>query len=507
MLRRAIEMGHNDGLAHNVLGNILVRLGRTVDAKEHFRESMRLAPNHVWPYRNLGLVLEREGSAAEAFESYCEGVNADPRFTEGHRKVAALVLRRDRTFEVEDALGRLRPALEAALASGVDDPSLVNSLVLALIETETAPDIEAAEERLSKWLDQFKSRYLLATLGRVQSLSDRPAEAVATLEAALRLPNPLRFLADELAEHRRAALPDLPTYGSIDAALAAGHHEGSSRHAAYLQGRLLQLSDRHREAVEKLREAASADGGSAEPIRALVESLRALGELPAAEKEARAALEGRFFEDGQLWEQWLAMNFVDLSRSPADVLASIPRNVVSEPLQGYPAELVWLLEQLEAGTGVRLNCGGGDYRDSRDVLWGSDRFFLGGETGAPNIDWTLTGEVQGTDDDPLYRSERWFAKDELAPHGYRIPLPRDAYHVTLHFCEVYFAAAGYRRFSVAIEGKEVLKDHEPFAAGFATAHKVKFENQVVDDGFLDVELLHVLDDPQVSAIEIESVER
>jgi hypothetical protein len=55
--------------------------------------------------------------------------------------------------------------------------------------------------------------------------------------------------------------------------------------------------------------------------------------------------------------------------------------------------------------------------------------------------------------------------------------------------------------------RTALKDFDPGAAGFATAQKKTFENIQVEDGALEVELIPVLGDPRISALEIEQTSR
>ena len=106
-------------------------------------------------------------------------------------------------------------------------------------------------------------------------------------------------------------------------------------------------------------------------------------------------------------------------------------------------------------------------------------------------------------DHGLYRTDRWFSEDEVLPPAYRLPLPRGSYLVTLHFAELGFRAPGRRRFDVRLEGTEVLKDHDPITkGGYAAADPERFRSDV-EDGMLDIEFVHRVEDPAICAIEIE----
>ena len=75
------------------------------------------------------------------------------------------------------------------------------------------------------------------------------------------------------------------------------------------------------------------------------------------------------------------------------------------------------------------------------------------------------------------------------------------YRVTLHFAEVWLQAPRLRRFDVMLEGKPVLEDYEPYAAGFAAIDAHSFDT-AVGDGILDLEFTPHVGDPMVAAIEI-----
>jgi hypothetical protein len=114
--------------------------------------------------------------------------------------------------------------------------------------------------------------------------------------------------------------------------------------------------------------------------------------------------------------------------------------------------------------------------------------------------------VAGTEDDPLYQTERWFPSDLPGSQGYRIPVPQGQYRVSLHFAEIFLRERGarVRVFDVRLEGKPVLESYEPLAAGFATAETKTFDVEV-RDGFLDVEFKPRADSPKISAIAIEAL--
>ncbi len=100
------------------------------------------------------------------------------------------------------------------------------------------------------------------------------------------------------------------------------------------------------------------------------------------------------------------------------------------------------------------------YEPDRDYdLYVAGERLLYGWT-SPDIDPAM--EIEGTDDDELFRSECWgdAANLELVFDG----LPKGPAQVTLRFAEVTLSGPGKRVFDVAINGRTVLKDFDVAAA-------------------------------------------
>ena len=131
-------------------------------------------------------------------------------------------------------------------------------------------------------------------------------------------------------------------------------------------------------------------------------------------------------------------------------------------------------------------------------VWGKDRFSLGG-----NVPPRTQQDIRGTDDDALYQTERWYPAHQPGPRGYRIPLPPGSYRVALHFAETHFRETGKRSFDVILEGETFL---EAYAPRIDEGETRTWEDRV-EDGHLELELIHGLDDnPKISAIAIERIE-
>ena len=120
------------------------------------------------------------------------------------------------------------------------------------------------------------------------------------------------------------------------------------------------------------------------------------------------------------------------------------------------------------------------------------------------LDIPVPVRVAGAGEDPVYFDERAFNKDRLNP-GYRIPLPRGKYRVKLHFDEIWFRIPGSRVFDIRIEGKTAAESFAPLKRGYAVPSVIE-RNVEVHDGLLEIELVSRIENPHITALEVERLE-
>ncbi len=151
----------------------------------------------------------------------------------------------------------------------------------------------------------------------------------------------------------------------------------------------------------------------------------------------------------------------------------------------------------DAVGGYRINAGGGSYTDSRGQVWQADQDFNTGNT------FTTTTPIAGTSDPALFQSERYDPAG--APElQYSLPVPNGVYRVNLYFAEIYGGtqSVGARVFDVVVEDTLVFDNLDIFAeVGGATALTKGVEVEVTD-GVLDLQFLHEVQNPKVTAIEV-----
>jgi hypothetical protein len=260
----------------------------------------------------------------------------------------------------------------------------------------------------------------------------------------------------------------------------------------YFEGGLLERLEKYEEAEAKYREVLEVDESRPEPFLRLAECLGRSRTHGEAESLLRGALNLGLERHAPLWNAWLRVAQVDLGWSPQTILGVLPAGAGDSRVG---ADIVWLLERLRDGDAIRVNCGGLEYRDGQDRLWSRDRFFLGGWTtvlpGLADPGVTLT-------DPPLYESERYFFEPVRVAPGYRVPLPRGEYQITLLFVEGWFKVPGSRRFDVLVEGKAVLTDYEPLEPGFGVPFRREVRTSVTD-GALNIDFGKRIENPKISA--------
>ncbi len=148
-------------------------------------------------------------------------------------------------------------------------------------------------------------------------------------------------------------------------------------------------------------------------------------------------------------------------------------------------------EEQTSGEVVKaINCGGAAYTATDGTAYVADVNFNAGKT------YTTSSAIAGTEDDTLYKSERWYNGNLK----YTIPVTDGDYQVTLKFAEVYFDAEGKRVFDVKVEGQQVVDNLDLVKmVGKNAAYDVTV-TATVADGNLNVELVQQTQNPKISAI-------
>jgi len=142
-----------------------------------------------------------------------------------------------------------------------------------------------------------------------------------------------------------------------------------------------------------------------------------------------------------------------------------------------------------------INCGAmNDHTAPDGRVWSADKMYISGQTVL-----RMTTEIQNTEDDFIYLTERYNLP------SYTIPLENGSYLLKLHFAETFYDIfnEGDRVFTVKVEGEPVLVDFDPLAvAGGNFIAVVKTIQVTVADGELNISFDAKHQAPMINGIEI-----
>jgi hypothetical protein len=149
---------------------------------------------------------------------------------------------------------------------------------------------------------------------------------------------------------------------------------------------------------------------------------------------------------------------------------------------------------------ARVNAGGGTFTDSAGNTWSADTGYNTGST------YSGSAAISGTTADALYQSERYDVAggSELQ---YNFTVPNGNYQARLHFAEIYSGnfAVARRVFDVLMEGNLVVDNLDIYAQVGANAALVVSVLVTVSDGQLNIQFVHGVENPKISAIEVLSL--
>ena len=85
----ALAVTENNAVSQNNLANALVNKGDLTKAISHYKESIRLKPDHAKAYNNLGIALAKQGQIKDAIRMYSEAIRLNPGYAEAYNNFGA----------------------------------------------------------------------------------------------------------------------------------------------------------------------------------------------------------------------------------------------------------------------------------------------------------------------------------------------------------------------------------------------------------------------------------
>jgi len=210
--RHAVELDPTYAAAHHNLAYALASNGKLEEAIQRYRQALHLGLPHAEAYHNLGNALFKEGKVDEAIQYYRQALEIKPAFVDAHDSLG-LVLASQGKFP--EAVKHLRRSVElmpgraeaylhlgTALARTGDIEEAIVHLQRAV---EIQPDfpeahlrlgvVMAAQGRLDKAVDQFRLALRIKpefaeaheSLGRALAELGKRDEAIGHYQEALRI--------------------------------------------------------------------------------------------------------------------------------------------------------------------------------------------------------------------------------------------------------------------------------------------------------------------------------
>ena len=236
-------------MAHNNLGHLLARQGKTGEAIRHYREALRLRPGHANALNNLGNALLRQGKVAEAEAALRRALAAEPGHPNARNNLSQALLAQGRlneaVSELEDLIRR-EPRFAPAHAN------LGNALLLMGAPMPKAVEHFTRALNLNPRLAE--ARFNLALLHTIQG---GHAEAIALLREGLRH-QPDDLPTRQLLAWELATAPDPKLRNGPEALrLAQDAAQGDDPQGLHVLAAALAETGRFEEALRTARQAAA----------------------------------------------------------------------------------------------------------------------------------------------------------------------------------------------------------------------------------------------------------
>jgi tetratricopeptide (TPR) repeat protein len=102
LFQHALRVTSNNYLAHNNLGNVLMRQGKTEEATGHYVRALQIRPYFPRAHNNLGKALARQGKTEEAIGHYMKALQLKPELPEAHNNLGNALARQGKDEEAID---------------------------------------------------------------------------------------------------------------------------------------------------------------------------------------------------------------------------------------------------------------------------------------------------------------------------------------------------------------------------------------------------------------------
>jgi protein O-GlcNAc transferase len=178
LYRRILDTDADHVDALQLLGALVLQLGRTDEAIEHLQRAVAIQPTHVEARNNLGVALQKRGEIDEALSHWEEAVRLKPGYAQAYGNLAKALTEKGRT-------GLALACWERAIALAPADVQAMADFAAALQTANRFDEAVAHYERaLALQPDLIEMHCSFASALR---RAGRPAEAIDRCQKALAL--------------------------------------------------------------------------------------------------------------------------------------------------------------------------------------------------------------------------------------------------------------------------------------------------------------------------------
>jgi len=109
LFAHTLKVTNRNALIHYSLGIALSVQEKDGEAMAHYKEALRIDPNHVEAYNNLGIILADNGKTQEAISHYTQALRINPKYVEAHNNLGNVLAKQGR---IEEAGAHFAQALQ-----------------------------------------------------------------------------------------------------------------------------------------------------------------------------------------------------------------------------------------------------------------------------------------------------------------------------------------------------------------------------------------------------------
>ncbi len=102
LFQHALDVTTNNAVAHNAIGDVLVKEGKYREAETELLEALRLSPNSLHTLSGLGLLYYREGDAPKAISYFNAALQKRPNYSDAHYELGNILAAQGKYAEAAD---------------------------------------------------------------------------------------------------------------------------------------------------------------------------------------------------------------------------------------------------------------------------------------------------------------------------------------------------------------------------------------------------------------------